>query len=272
MNFVENKQRYRYLSLAISALLAFIMVFLQPFDTPKHLSNILIVKLLGYGGVVFLSMLFSYEIEHKWYINSGKKWDVQNELTSMFLLFVFISLFSNIYHSVVFGAEDKTIIEFAIFIVKFVLPLSVLIFPLILISRFQLGTTESQSSILDSMSKTDTARKKIRIIGDNNGESITFDVDEFCMATAQQNYVAFHLQNNLGELKEVLIRCRFADVEKQICEAIKVHRSFIVNPKFVEKVIGPKKKTQLILKNMNQAIPVSVNHVSELKEKMHIHP
>lgn len=272
MKFVETPRHYVYLSLAVSTLISFLMVFLQPYDTPKDMEIVMSIKLAGYGVIVFISMLLSYVIERKWYLNSGKKWDIQNELSAMFILFLLIATFTNIYHAMTFRAENKTIIEFGLFIIKFVLPFTIVVFPIIFIVRQHFGLDHVSTQSTSAESSEPNAQSEVQLMGENSGETLIFTMSEFCFAMAQQNYVAINLINAQGQLQETLIRTTLTDVEKQVPNAIRVHRSYLINPSLVEHVSGPKRKTQLKMRHVDQPIPVSASHLDTLKNAMQIHP
>lgn len=266
MKFVASPKNYLLLATLIGTMTAFLMVFLEPFDTEKQYEFADTLKLAGYGVVVTASLLISYIVERKWYIKSAKVWHFVNEVFAMTFLFVLIATFTNIYHAFMFGAEDKSMIEFGLFAVKFVLPFVIFFFPIIMLLRHYFGcNSEFPVSEIDCISTKDAM---VTLKGENSDEQLTFASSHFCCAIAQQNYVAVTILNHQGETTEVLLRATMSDIHAQLPQAIRVHRSYLINPTKIKKVLGSKRNAKIMLEHISTPIPIGVTYFEKVKNKV----
>ncbi|MEW9797288.1 LytTR family transcriptional regulator DNA-binding domain-containing protein [Alteromonas sp. CYL-A6] len=270
MKFVEKPRHYLLISLGIGCLIAFFMVFTEPFDTQRQADLSTSLKLMGYGAVVFISLLLSYVVERKWYLKSSRVWHWQNEAFSMAMLFLVIAVLTNIYHAMMFGAPDKTLVESGLFIIKFVMPFAVFVFPVIVLLRQHVGTqfdATGHAQVADN-----NLENVVRIEGENADERIEVSFSRFCCAVAQQNYVAIHILNENNAVQEVLLRTTLADVLSQLPGAVQVHRSYIINPEKINNVTGSKRKAKVLLENAETPIPVGATYFDKLMERLQVRP
>ncbi|MDN3653707.1 LytTR family DNA-binding domain-containing protein [Thalassotalea ponticola] len=242
------------------------MVFLEPFDTKQQFSVIDTLRLAGYGVVVTISLLISYSLERQWYIKSGKVWHIANEVFAMTFLFILIATCTNVYHAFMFGAEDKSMIEFGLFVIKFVLPFAVFFFPVIMLLRQYFGS-DAQPSANEpkNIAPTDAL---VTLKGENTDEQLTFASSLFCCAIAQQNYVSLSILNSQGEITDVLLRATLSDIHRQLPEAMRVHRSYLINPNKITKVFGSKRNAKVVIEHISTPIPIGVTYFDKVKNKL----
>ncbi|TKB43980.1 LytTR family DNA-binding domain-containing protein [Thalassotalea mangrovi] len=266
MKFIATPRNYFLLAAFIGIMAAFLMVFLEPFDTKKQFDFGDTLRLAGYGVVVTISLLMSYGLERKWYLKSGKAWHLVNEVFAMTFLFLLIATFTNIYHAFMFGAEDKSMMEFGLFAIKFVLPFVVFFFPLIMLLRQYFGcNSESPENEVMNRPLTDAL---VTLKGDNSDEQLTFASTLFCCAVAQQNYVLVKILDPQGEIREMLLRSTLYDIHSQLPEAMRVHRSYLINPNKITKVLGSKRNAKVIIEHVSTPIPIGVTYFDKVKNKM----
>ncbi len=96
-------------------------------------------------------------------------------------------------------------------------------------------------------------------------ESLTFKADELIFATAEGNYVVFHLFRD-GDIKRIPIRNSISNVEEQLDKIpafFRCHRGFIINLHQVESKKGNSLGYILRMRKGAEKVPVSRNKVSE---------
>ncbi|MFY8274066.1 LytTR family DNA-binding domain-containing protein [Pseudoalteromonas sp. SSDWG2] len=268
MKFIENTRHYFYLAAAMGLLVLFVMVFIQPFDTNHQFELPMVLKLSGYGVMTFLALLANYFFEKRWFINAGKRWSYVNEAWAMLSLLLWIAVFTNVYHAAMFSDGDKTLSQFIAFTFVFVIPFVFVVFPLVILLRQQFGVDANRPT----QSIEHAAANPICVTGANTDEHFSFLSSHFRFAAAQQNYVVIHINNDDQLGQEAMIRSTLTEVQNQIPDALRVHRSYIVNPASIKDVLGSKRKANLILHDVEQPIPVSSTYYDAVKSALQIHP
>lgn len=94
-------------------------------------------------------------------------------------------------------------------------------------------------------------------------------IDHIAYLEANDNYVVVHYFEN-NEAKTSMHRCSLKSVESQLNQLsslfLRVHKSFIINPSYVDRIEGKAQAYRLITKQTNASIPVSRNYdISALK-------
>jgi len=101
------------------------------------------------------------------------------------------------------------------------------------------------------------ARRPVTVRGRNQDEVETFALEAFVFAEAQQNYAALHLRGDDGAVSSRLIRATLSELETQIPGAVRVHRSYLVNPDHVAGVAGNARKREPRLRGVGRRLPMS---------------
>src|SRR5690606_13502994 len=99
-------------------------------------------------------------------------------------------------------------------------------------------------------------RRPLVVRGRNRGEALRLMPEDFVFAEAQQNYVSICRRQD-GRLLSDLIRAPLSDVERQLPGALRIHRSYLVNPKHVLRVEGNARKRELVLDGLDRRLPMS---------------
>src|SRR5690606_9139494 len=92
------------------------------------------------------------------------------------------------------------------------------------------------------------------IRGRNRGEVLRLSLEEFVFAEAQQNYVSIYRRAD-GSVHKDLIRAPLSEVERQIPGAVRIHRSYLVNPAHVVRVDGNSRKREVVLDGLERRLP-----------------
>lgn len=253
-------------SLLTGSLVAYIIVFLDPFDTQEYQAEYRNVKLAGYALWIILPILISHRLNLLIYNRTGEKWQIKVELISVVSIVLAILTCSYIYNVWVVNEVyfNPSVKGFYLFSLNFGLPTLSLIIPLYLFIRH----SHIIPKVLHSL------RSKIQYIeltGDLSNDRIKLNVDHFFYAKAQGNYVEIYYQEH-NEQNKALIRTTLSSIHEQIPNAIQVHRSFLINPEKVLRLEGNSRKRKVILKGVTSPIPVSHTYAENLKSSENFSP
>jgi len=116
--------------------------------------------------------------------------------------------------------------------------------------------------------------KKVEIKSSLKKEDLNFYTSQLIFAESDGNYVNFYLLDK-GKIQRTTLRISISNLENQLAnysEYLRVHRTFIVNLKQIEKKMGNKSGYQLKLKGIKDPIPVARKKIAEFEEhfKKHI--
>ena len=97
LQFLSKQIPYNYsirkqflISAILGLIVAFIMVFLEPFGTYQCESNYKYLIFSGFGFLFSISYLINTRIENLWYNYQNKNWRIKQEIVS-FLSLLFVS-------------------------------------------------------------------------------------------------------------------------------------------------------------------------------------
>ena len=253
-------------SLLAGSLLAYIIVFLDPFDTQEYQADYRNVKLAGYAVCIILPILISHRLNLLIYNRTGKKWQIKDELISIVPIVLTILTCSYFYNIWVVneGYFNPSINGFYLFSLNFGLPTLSLIIPLYLFIRHSHIIPKVLHSLRSKV-------KYIELVGDLSSDRIKLNVEHFFYAKAQGNYVEIYYQED-NEQNKTLIRTTLSSIHEQIPNAIQVHRSFLINPEKVLQLEGNSRKRNVILKGVTNPIPVSHTYAENLKSLENFSP
>ncbi len=253
-------------ALLTGSLLAYIIVFLDPFDTHEYQASYRNVKLAGYALWIIFPILISYRLNLFFYKRSEKKWRIKDELISVVLTVLAILICSYFYNIWIVNEvySQHSISGFYRFSLYFGLPALSLIIPLFLFIRH----SHIIPKVLHSLR---SKNQYVELTGDLSSDRIKLNVDHFFYAKAQGNYVEIYYRKQ-KERDRALIRTTLSSIHDQIPNAVQVHRSFLINPEKVLRLEGNSRKRIVILKGVTNPIPVSHTYAENLKSSKNSSP
>lgn len=231
----------------LGALLAFIIVFLEPAGTDRYQASWRTLRLSGYGLCVLLPWLLVH-VANRWrHRHAGGQWSVAMEIQSLLILLLLVLLSAYFYN--VYSVNDRQpdwgdAMAWMLHIGLPYLPL--LLLPGVLLRRFLHARLQYRSS----------QAVMITMRGHNRNERLRLAPGAFVCAQAQQNYVTlYYLQDEV--LSQQMFRLTLAELKQQIPSSQRVHRSWLVNPLHILAIRGNARQRQLRLRHVQQAVPVS---------------
>lgn len=262
--FVDNWKHTFIIAALLSLFVIFIMVFLQPFDTFQKDFSFKALKLAGYGLTVFFPIIILHFFEKLVYYPS-RNWKLVYEVIYIFIAFVSISALSYLYQNSIFSDNQLSISYFFKYFINFCVPFSPIVIPLLAYLRYRFGKIHLKS-------QSDAQNIQVTITGDNKEEQLTVNFNQFIFAEAQQNYVSLNYLDSDGNLTQQVFRSTFGQLAEQLSYAYQVHRSFLVNPHFFDKLVGTSRKRLLRLKGLEKEIPVSRKYHKAIKSYLQSSP
>jgi DNA-binding LytR/AlgR family response regulator len=110
-------------------------------------------------------------------------------------------------------------------------------------------------------------QKRLKVKSKNKDDIISLEAENFIYAESQQNYVILFYLSEYG-VKEFRLRSTLKKVQEQILNSCQIHKSYIVNPDYIEKTLGGSKDRFIVLHHIPKPIPVSRSYdISNLLKK-----
>ncbi len=249
-SFVLTHLRIFLLSVVLAAQLLLIIFFLNPSGTEEYVASYRNLRLAGYSLCIILPFFFIYGVEgwiKQFFI---KKWKVYHNLISKILLITLIIAASYLYNALVVNEFTPSFSDFGSFFIWIGLPYLAILLPVVIfVYLFFFKKNPDQL-------KSD---HQLTIHGKNKEDIIHLEEKNFVFAKASQNYVKVHYLKN-EEIKKQLIRTTLTDLYKQLPNALRIHRSYLVNPDYISAIEGNSRKRYALLINNANKIPVSPSY------------
>lgn len=247
--FVLGWRNITIIGTVLGLLSVAITLLLEPFGTADYRSSWRTLKLSGNALGTVVPFLVMHALDRAVYRWQGGRWWLANELVTRTVLFVFICTANWLYNIRVINDIRPSFAYWADFMVNFALPPLPIFLPTALLLAYFLATRYPEPP--------PPLRDRVRLQGQGKEETLTFDLQQFLYAEAQQNYVAIHLERSDGTEQIELLRLTLADLQRQFPDTVRIHRSYVVHPARVLGVRGTAKKRQVLLEGIERPLPAS---------------
>lgn len=254
----------------IGLLVFFILLVFQPFGTYGFSIANKSLFLFGYGVINALSYIGFYAagflLLPRWF--SFSNWNLMKEATCLILVLLLMTMSSLLYHHQFVGDYKLNISAFLNFL-KYSGAVAVVPFSILYYQKWiHFKLTQSVS---EKVNGNEPAAQTITFNSNNKNEpSVTLPENEILFIKSEGNYIEvvkwdqqtiqrYLIRNTLNNVLAVLPDRKFS----------KIHRSFVVNLHFADKIILNSSVYELNLSVMDQKLPVSRSMVKELKQLIH---
>ena len=249
------------LGAAVGGLLVFVVVFLEPWGTDRYQSSWRSLRLSGYGVCILAGFLIVHALDrYRWFRAVGRqpRWRVADEVFSKGLTVAALAALTYAYNVWMVNQISASWSGFGYWLVFIVAPsLVVVSVPAVWVHR----------RVSRRLAERRQRRGTIVVRGRNRDERLRLKPSDFICAEAQQNYVDVHIVAD-DRAEPRMLRTTLIDLEQQIPGAVRVHRSWLVNPDRVEQVLGNARGQRLRIESFEREIPVSPRFdASGLKQK-----
>ena len=237
------------ISTFIGGLFVFITLYFEPHNTDEYQVPYRNLLISGYAFCHIIPYLLFYAMERKIYCRRGNKWYVYDELISKSGLVISMVTASWFYNITVINDISPTWSRWFEHIIYYGLPYIPLLAPaaiLLHIYFYKAGKREPENS-----------ENVISIKGKNKEDYLEITESQFIYAESDQNYVTIYFLKD-GKVDKKIFRSTLKDIQKQINQSKRIHRSYLINPKHLKRVTGNKRQRFAYLKHIEDSIPVSI--------------
>lgn len=272
LKFLSKQIPYTYhfkkqfsIALFMGIFLAFILVFLEPFNLNQIQSNYKIPKLSGFGGVLFLLYLAYTRMENLWYNYVNKRWEVKYEIASFISFIFFLWLTIHFYNQVIINDilnddfQKNEYFKHALwFLLHALLPVMLIHIPIIGYLRNKFGeliTPESLSEVVFS--------------GINQGERILIQKEDLLFVKASENYVKMYQEKD-NTVHHDTFRSTLTAINNQAPFLQQCHRSYLVNVSKIKTVNGNSQNAKIEFTQGSLDIPLSKSYYKTIKSALSV--
>lgn len=239
--------------------LALLMIVLQPFDTYTFQSPFKNLLLLGYAPCILVGTLAIHPIEAGLYRKQDKHWYLWNEILILLLGGLLMMSFSYAYNTLVINGYPVNFSEWWEFLTAFGSPFFIFLGPIWGFVRSRLGRRYQASN-------APSAPILLQIVSQNKKESFQLAAAQFIYAQAQQNYTEIFYQAESGEVVRKILRISVSRLQAQIPSSQQIHRSYLINPDFLEEIQGNARKRFVQLKMVPTPLPLSPKYYETIQK------
>jgi hypothetical protein len=250
--YIENWKTKLLVLLIVFLINSFIILFLEPFKTEE--SNKFTV--LGYSCCILIAYLVVLFVE-AFIFKRKRTWLLQDEIGVFVLLFIFSSISVYWYDLVIIKDQIFYWGHFLPFTFKITLPFGILLIPLMLGLRYYFGMLYELPN-----------QYQVAIIGNTKADILEIDWRQIFYIKSANNYIEVKYASLEGEIKNKLMRCTLSKVADQLPDFLQCHRSYLLHPDKIVGIKGSQKKAVLLVKNLEEEIPLSKSYYNNIKSKL----
>jgi hypothetical protein len=232
----------------VGVMLVMITLLLEPFGTDRDEGAWRTLRIAGYGVCVAAPFLFFHGLDRLVYAWQGRRWRVYNEISSRALLTLAVFGCCWYYNVRFINHVAPTWQDWIDYVVHIAAPHAVVLAPSLALLAFLLIDRWPEPA--------PGAGQPLVVRGRNRDEVLRLMPAEFVFAEAVQNYVSIYRRCD-GRLERHLIRAPLSGVERQVPGAIRIHRSYLVNPQHVVRVEGNARKREAVVDGLERRLPIS---------------
>ncbi len=263
-------------SITIGLFVSFFIALFQPFGLQYYQTEYKILILSGYGFVTTSILIINLFLLPRSFqkLFENETWTIFKQI--VWLLFIIISIgIGNYFYSLLFSVFPWIGIQGFFLFIGFTIAIAII--PIIgltilsynLLLRKNLAVSIQLNEKLKIYNQV-RSESDIIIYSKGNKQKIKMSCKELIFIESSSNYVTIWYERN-EQLEHIILRNTLKNIENQIQDIqslFKIHRAFIVNLNYIEKVNGNSQAYRLKLKNIDKEIPVSRNYIKELKNKI----
>ncbi len=266
--YIKSKRNHFLVAILLSIAIVFIIIFLKPFGAGQSGQSTFRYQnfyFSGYGVLIFFSYFMVVKIFAVYY-KKIKKWKGIEEI--FFLLsFATIALIMAHFYTELVINKNPSRVNPSIFIgwLRTMFPsFGVLLMVLSFFLRRYFGEIETNDAQQPSIMAIND-KETLTIKGTLKKEKLTINFSEFAYVKSEDNYVFLYYFKE-GVLENKMLRSTLSNIHKQVPKLLKTHRSFLINPIFINCLKGNSQNAKLLLKQVEAHIPVSKTYYSVVKE------
>jgi hypothetical protein len=253
-----------------------VLFILRPFGISDNSIFAFFYTCSGYG-VITIIIFFINNISTKSFIINllDKKWNVSIEMMYTFILFPQISILNYMFYMHLdctesFSVSRLLVISFYTLIIFIILEVAGIIYKLVYSYKKESVVLKTRNDYYIEINKLknilDTAKEEI-LLNFEDGQ-IGLQRDSITMINAWGNYIKIYIKVN-NEVVQIVRRGKMKNTIMELrkhTEFVQCHRSFILNMKYVNTIIGNNKKAYAIIKPGNLKASISRENITTMRE------
>ncbi|WP_299259567.1 LytTR family DNA-binding domain-containing protein [uncultured Aquimarina sp.] len=244
----------------LSFVVVFILIFLQPFGANNFNHPYKDLYFIGYGIISLVVYISLYFLSRYYYMNF-KRWKWTEELVFCFL-YISVAIIIAFFYTELLINNRSNYIKFDFFIewfrfifLGFGIILSVVSFFLRSYYGKTINTEKETNLIYD---------KKVLLKSSLKKESFVVVLANVIYVKSEDNYVNIYYKEE-QKVKKKVIRNTLSSILDQLESMIRVHRSYIINPRYISSLEGNAQNGKVRLENIEEVIPVSKTYFDVVK-------
>ena len=266
ITYTQNIRNQFLIALLLGILVTFIIIFLHPYGAGLNEFPYKNLYFIGYGFLTFLSYFFSFFIFH-FYYKKVKKWKWLEELLFVFIFVSLMIIAANIYTELVVNKKPVrlSLEHFLVWyqVVFFGFGILIGVVTILLRKHFAEEELKLENTVLIDKKEVQT-NEIITIKSTLKKDFFKVEKNKIVYIKSEDNYVyVFYLDKDA--LNNKMLRSTLSNIQNQVPFLLKTHRSYLVNPKYIEKLKGNSQNAKLYLSKNEIKIPVSKTYYSAIK-------
>lgn len=271
----KSNARLLIQSIGEGAFIALFLILFQPFGLTEWQDPNKNWYLAGYGLITTLCGIILRFIIFKTFpkYHNESSWNIGKEILSILLLILMVAFGNVLLSKIAFNLS----ISFGSFLWMLVGVMIIGIFPatfgvmlnyIVQLKKYNQPIVVQHHSISELSSESISENKTLKLIAENEKDSIELSTDSFYYIESSDNYSTIYFEKQ-GKLQKELLRSSLTRLEGQISSEniVRCHRSFIVNLDKVEKVTGNAQGYKLHLEAPELLVPVARKY-TEVVERL----
>ncbi len=251
MPLLKLTKSYRHhflVALAIAIWLSVFLILIAPFDIAELPIKVRLELMPTYGLISFIGYILLIPFQN-WAYKKMSVLSISFEVLFIILFNVFVLIGSYIYYKSSIVNGNYTFMKFTF---EIYYPIFFILLPIIIFARWYI-----------SRKVTTQNSKKIILTGDNKLDILQIKSEDLICISSADNYVdVTYLKNDV--LSKKLLRTTLKNIEFQLPQLIKVHRSHLINPIHFKEW---KNANTLLLTQVE--VPVSKNYKKDILAMIH---
>jgi hypothetical protein len=249
MPFLTSSNKYHILiALAIGLWLAIFLILIAPFDIAELPIQVRLEIMPMYGLIAFLGYMLLIPFQN-WAYKKMDKPSISFEILIILLFNILVLLGSYLYYKSSIVNGDYAMMKFALVIYY---PIFFILLPIIIFSRWFIRKKMAQRN-----------SKKLLLTGANKLDILQIEEEDLICVSSADNYVTVAYLVN-AKLYKKLLRTTLKNIEMQLPQLVKVHRSHLINPTHFKEW---KNASTLLLTEIE--VPVSKNYKKDILAMNH---
>lgn len=252
--FDPSIKHHLLVAIGIAVWVFVFLYFTEPLDVNEFGTEEKLLYMPLYGLFTALCYVITLPFQVWLYRRKQQHWPISSELFYFaFLTILGFGVTRSVYYYIVMDQHPNSYtIDY--FVSAIYLPGVLTIFPIIAAGRWSFGKYKEKQ----------LEDQKVEIEGAGNYENFRLQLNDLICIQSSDNYVEITYKEN-EELKKNLIRNKLSEVEKQIPELVRTHRSYLINTSHFKQWKTGNRKLILVLSN-DLEVPVSKTYQAQVEQ------